>query len=325
MSEFRKLRAAGYARVSTDAELQEGSYEIQVQYFRDMIQADPNLELVEIYGDKGKSGRNIEKRPGFLRMIQDCEAGKIDVIYTKSVSRFSRNITDMVETVTTLRKIGVTVFFEKEGLNTMDRSTDLLMNILGIIAQEESRSIGENLRMGLEARCATGHPVGRVPYGFRRIDKDANWAIEEEEAKRIRLMFRMAASGDCYQDIRKALDQMEAEAGTGVTWNKERLRRTLNNEAYKGDVITGKTYTVHGKKKKVKVNRGERRRFNLIGHHEPIVTPEVFERVQSLMKLGLLHSYRYRMTEEEKKLLSDESWRAGQDKLEGGREDGKNE
>ena len=317
MSESRIIRAAGYARVSTDEELQEGSYELQVQYFRDMIQAVPDLKLVEIYGDKGKSGRNIEQRPGFLRMLQDCEAGKIDVIYTKSVSRFARNITDMVETVTRFRKIGVTVFFEKEGLNTMDRSTDLLMNILGIIAQEESRSIGENLRLGLEARCATGHPVGRVPYGYRRIDKDANWAVEEDEAKSIRLLFRMAAAGECYKDIRKALDHMEMEAGTGITWNRERLRRTLNNEAYMGNVITAKTYMVHSKKKKVKINRGERRQFRLIGHHEPIVTPEVFERVQSLMKLGLLHSNRCHMTEQEKIFLNDESWRAGQDKLEG--------
>lgn len=318
MSEIRKMRAVGYARVSTDAELQEGSYELQVQYFKDLIQSDPNLELVEVYGDKGKSGRNIEKRDGFLRMIQDCEDGKIDVIYTKSVSRFSRSIIDMVETITRLRQIGVAVFFEKEGLNTMDRSTDLLMNILGIIAQEESRSIGENLRLGLEARYATGHPVGRVPYGYRRIDKDANWAIEEEEARRIRLLFRMASAGECYQDIRKALDQMEADAGTGVTWNKERVRRTLNNVAYMGDVITGKTYTVHGKKKKAKVNHGERPQYRLEGHHAPIVTPEVFDRVQSLMGLGLLHSFRCRMTPEERSFLKDERWRAAQDRLEEG-------
>lgn len=198
----------------------------------------------------------------------------------------------------------------------MERSTDLLVNILGIIAEEESRSIGENVRLGLQVRCATGHPVGRVAYGYRRINKDADWAIEEEEAKRIRLMFRMAAAGECYQDIRKALDQMEAEAGTGITWNKERLRRTLNNVVYKGDVQTGKTYTVYEKKKKVKKNRGERESYMLEGHHEPIVTPELFDRVQSLMGLGLLHSYRSRMTTQERTLLRDESWRAAQDRLE---------
>jgi len=316
MYELRKMRAAGYARVSTETELQEGSYELQVQYFRDMIMEDPNLEFVEVYGDKGISGRDAEKRPGFLQMIQDCDDGKIDVIYTKSVSRFARSISDMVETVMHLRKIGVAVFFEEQGLNTMDRSSDLMVNILGIIAEEESRSIGENVRMGLEARCATGHPVGRVAYGYRRIDKDANWAICEEEAKRIRLAFRMAAAGECYQDIRTALDQMEAEAGTGVTWNKERLRRTLNSVVYKGDVLTGKTYVIHGKKKKVKVNHGERPQYMLEQHHEPIVTPELFDRVQSLMGLGLLHTYKCRMNSTEKTFLQDESWRVAQDRLE---------
>ena len=129
-------------------------------------------------------------------------------------------------------------------------------------------------------------------------------------------MFRMAAAGECYQDIRKALDQMEAEAGTGIIWNKERLRRTLNNVVYKGDVQTGKTYTVYEKKKIVKKNRGERESYMLEGHHEPIVTPELFDRVQSLMGLGLLHSYRSRMTAQERALLRDESWRAEQDRLE---------
>ena len=295
MSEFKKMRAAGYARVSTEEEIQEGSYDLQVQYFRDMIMEDPNLELVGVYGDFGISGREAEKRPGLQQMLKDCDDGKIDVIYTKSVSRFARNIADMVEIVTHLRKIGVAIYFEEQGLNTMDRS---------------------NVRLGLQVRCATGHPVGRVAYGYRRINKDADWAIEEEEAKRIRLMFRMAAAGECYQDIRKALDQMEAEAGTGIIWNKERLRRTLNNVVYKGDVQTGKTYTVYEKKKIVKKNRGERESYMLEGHHEPIVTPELFDRVQSLMGLGLLHSYRSRMTAQERALLRDESWRAEQDRLE---------
>ena len=222
----------------------------------------------------------------------------------------------MVETITHLRKIGVTIFFEDQGLNTMDRSSDLVMYILGIIAEEESRSIGENVRMGLAARCASGHPVGKVAYGYRRIDKEAHWAICEEEAKRIRLAFRMAAAGECYQDIRKALDRMEEEAGTGATWNKERLRRAFNNTVYKGDVLTRKTYTVHGRKKRVRVNHGEVEQFNLRQHHEPIVTPEVFDRVQSLMELGLLHTYRCRVNPEERKILNDESWRAGQDLLE---------
>lgn len=313
---MEKLRVAAYARTSTDQEKQEGSFQLQKQYFKDMIEADPNLELVDIYGDFGKSGRMAENRPDFQRMIRDCEAGKIDVIYTKSVSRFARNVTDMVETIRHLRDLGVTLYFEKEGLNTSDIQAELLLNILGIVAQEESRSFGENVRLGLELRVSTGHPVGMPSYGYRRIDKEANWDIVGEEAKRVRLAFRMAGEGNCYADIRKALDQLEGEEGTGQTWQNNRVRRMLTNVSYVGDVLTGKSYTVYGKKKQHKINHGERPQYLLEQHHQPIVTRELFDRVQLLMELGLLHSRRWHMTEEEKALLQDESWRGGQDQLE---------
>ena len=255
-------------------------------------------------------------RPGFQQMIRDAEEHKFDVIYTKSVSRFSRNVSDFCETVNHLRELGIYVFFEREGLNTADRSTELFVNILSAVAQEELRSIRDNVRLGLEARAATGHPVGKVPYGYVRIDRDANWGILEEEAKRVQLMFRMAAAGNCYSDIIKALNQMEAEAGSNYEWEKPRLYRTLTNIAYKGDVLTGKTFIVHGRKKAVRINCGERPQYLLQEHHAPIVTPELFDRVQSLISLGLLHSYKVRFKEEHKRIIADESWRAGQERLE---------
>ncbi|MBQ1363719.1 MAG: recombinase family protein, partial [Oscillospiraceae bacterium] len=190
-----KTRAACYVRTSTDREEQEGSFQLQKDYFINMIKDDPELELVDCYGDYGKSGVSAAHRPEFQRMIRDCEEHKIDVIYTKSVSRFARNISDLVETIQHLRELGVSIYFEKESLNTRERSSELFLHILGIIAQEESRSFGANVRLGLAVRMATGHPVGKTPYGFRRVDKEANWVIEEEQAKRIRLAFRMAASG----------------------------------------------------------------------------------------------------------------------------------
>ena len=130
-----KIRTACYVRTSTEREEQEGSFALQKEYFTNMIKNDPELEFVGCYGDFGKSGRSVEKRPEFQRMIKDCEEGKIEVIYTKSVSRFARNIADLAETVQHLRQLGVGVYFEREGLNTMERGTELLMNILGIIAQ----------------------------------------------------------------------------------------------------------------------------------------------------------------------------------------------
>lgn len=311
---MEKMKTCSYVRTSTDREEQEGSFEIQKAYFEDLITSDPELEYVGCYGDFGKSGQYADKRPEFQRMLKDCEEGKIQAIYTKSVSRFARSIADLVDTLNRLRSLGIFVYFEDQNLNSNDRQMELLLNILGVMAQEEARSLGENVRLGLMLRSSTGHPVGRVAYGYRRIDKDANWAIEEEEAKRIRLMFRMAGKGDCYQDIKKALDQFEADAGTGVTWGRERIYRTLRSVVYKGDVITGKTYKEGRKQKK---NDGETYpQFELIEHHAPIVTPELFDRVQSLMDQRLLHSFRCRMTAEQKRYLRDESWMAGQDRLE---------
>ena len=161
-----KIRTACYVRTSTEREEQEGSFALQKEYFTNMIKNDPELEFVGCYGDFGKSGRSVEKRPEFQRMIKDCEEGKIEVIYTKSVSRFARNIADLAETVQHLRQLGVGVYFEREGLNTMERGTELLMNILGIIAQEESRSFGENVRIGVDIRNSSGHPTGNPPPGF---------------------------------------------------------------------------------------------------------------------------------------------------------------
>lgn len=311
-----KLRAACYVRCSCETDIMEGSYETQEAYFRQMIEEDQNLILVECYGDFGKSGGEALTRPGFQQMIADAEEHKFDVLYTKSVSRFSRNVSDFCETVNRFRELGITVFFEREGLNTADRSTELFMNILSAVAQEELRSIRENIRLSLEARAATGHPVGKVPYGYVRTDKDANWGIMEEEAKRVRLMYRMAAAGNTYSDILKALNQMEEDAGTGATWTQDRLYRTLNNIAYKGDVLTGKSYVVHGRKKAVRINHGERPQYLLQEHHAPIVTREVFDRVQSLIELGLLHSYKVRIKEGHERFMADESWRVGQDRLE---------
>ena len=138
MSEFKKMRAAGYARVSTEEEIQEGSYDLQVQYFRDMIMEDPNLELVDVYGDFGISGREAEKRPGLQQMLKDCDDGKIDVIYTKSVSRFARNTVDCLNYIRELKGLGIPVIFEKEGLNTMHMTSEIYISMHGIFAQSES-------------------------------------------------------------------------------------------------------------------------------------------------------------------------------------------
>ena len=312
---MEKIKAACYVRTSTDREEQEGSFALQKEYFIKMITNDPNLEFVGCYGDYGKSGRFAEKRPEFQQMIKDCEDGKIEVIYTKSVSRFARNIADLVEVVQKLRGIGVCIFFEREGLNTMDRSAELLLHILGIIAQEESRSYGENVRLGVEIRNSTGHPVGSPPYGYRRLNKDAEWGIVDEEAKRIRLAFRMAAEVHNGDEITAALNEMEKADGTDTVWTPARVYRMLRHEAFIGDVLTGKSYAVNGKQRK---NNGQRPSYYLEGHHDPIVTREVFDRVRRLSAIKQRHykSWRRHLTVEEKEFMEDRSWVTGQDALE---------
>lgn len=317
-----RIKAACYVRTSTDREEQEGSFALQKEYFTKMIKDDPELEFVGCYGDYGKSGRSTQKRPEFMRMIKDCEDGKIEVIYTKSVSRFARNIADLVETVQHLRKLGVCVYFERERLNTMERNTELLLNILGIIAQEESRSFGENVRLGFDARNASGHPVGTTPYGYRRINKDGDWAIVEDEAKRIRILFRMAASLYNGDEICDVLNKAEEADGTGLVWKPARVYRLLNNVAYKGDVVTGKTYVVNGKARK---NEGQRPSYYLEGHHEPIVTRELFDRVRAIidMKKRNYRCWKVIRTPEQVAFCEDDSWVAGQDRLEAGTGSGK--
>lgn len=308
---IKRKRAAAYCRVSTSMECQEGSYEIQKNYYTNLLANSSDAELVQVYADEG-SGRTTQGRPEFQQMIRDCEAGKIDIIYTKSISRFSRNMLDCVTVVRRLKEMGISVIFERECINTMDRQSELFFHILAIIAEEESRSIGKNLKMGISGLHDKGIPTGRVTYGYRRVNNTGTWRIEESEARRVRYAFNQAAKGICYKDIRAGLDRMEMEENTGVSWSKNRKRLTarLRHMAYKGDYMTDCYYTTYGKngKRYSKLNKGECIRIHLEDHHEPIVSREQFERVQTLMQMGLLDSGRCRFTEEQKKILNDSKW-----------------
>lgn len=196
------------ASVSMAQFILESGYEIQKSYFTELLSNNPDEELVKVYADEG-SGRSTQGRPEFRQMIQDCMDGKIDIIYTKSISRFSRNMLDCVTVVRRLKELGIPVIFEKEGINTMNGQSELFFHILAIIAEEESKSIGENVRAGIAYLHDQGIPTGRVTYGFRRVNKQGEWRIEESEARRVRYAFDQAAKGVCYADIRACLDKMQ--------------------------------------------------------------------------------------------------------------------
>jgi DNA invertase Pin-like site-specific DNA recombinase len=275
-------RVAAYCRVSTLQEEQDESYETQCEYFRSRIAADPTLTLVEVYGDHGISGLSAAKRPEFMRMMDDCMEDKIDLIMTKSISRFARNLADCIESIRDLREKGIPVIFEKERLNTMDSGCEMMLSVLATLAQEESNAISRNIRWAHEQRNSQGKPVRRASYGYRR--SGVKWEIFEPESERVRLAFRMAGEGSTYREIIYALNRLEVGDNTNIVWSRGRVYRILTNEAYIGDILTNKTFKPDFLSRNSVINKGQRSQYYIEGHHEGIVDRDTFERVGELIK-----------------------------------------
>lgn len=282
-------RAAAYCRVSTLQEHQEDSFEVQREYYEKYIAENPSMTLIGIYGDHGISGLSARKRPEFKRLMSDCMAGKIDVVLTKSISRFARNLKDCVDCVRLLKSHGIAVIFEKEGITSTDPSSELLFNLLASVAQEESSSLSTNIRWSQEQRNKSGNLYRVTPYGYRKTPKIKGeaqiWYIEESEAERVRLAFSMAAEGYKSNEIRSAMDKLEWRDSTGVVWLRDRLLYLLRNEAYTGDVLTNKVYSPDMLSGPLR-NRGQRAQYYIEEHHEPIVSRELFDAVQERLRSG---------------------------------------
>ena len=291
-----KIKAAAYCRVSTDKEVQEGSYEVQAAYFTDLIKKDPTMELVGIYGDKGRSGLKKAGRPGLQRLMDDCRAGKINRIYTKSIARFARNMAECAEMIGELGELGVNIIFEEQELNSQDEQSRLILNIFSATAQQESYSISQHTKQAHEQYTMEGRPFGTISFGYKN-GGDGNWVIDEDEAPRVRKAFQMALEGKCYRDIQKALNEMEPD---GRRWGQPRLKYMLTNVVYKGDYMAYKTVClVPGKQV---ANNGFRDHIYIEEHHEPIVPPALFDRVQEIVERGLLNSRR-RLSQEDEEFL----------------------
>lgn len=285
-NEARKLRVAAYARVSTNNEEQLTSYEAQVDYYTRYIQAKDEWEFVEVYTDEGISATNTKKRDGFNRMVADALAGKIDLIITKSISRFARNTVDTLTTVRKLKEKGIEVFFEKENIRTLDGKGELLITIMSSLAQEESRSISENVTWGQRKRFADGKVS--IPYGrFLGYQKGANDLPEivEEEAAIIRLIYRLFLYGKSPSAIASYLtDEGIKTPGRKTIWRSKTVESILSNEKYKGDALLQKKFTVDFLTKKSKVNEGEVPQYYVANSHPAITEPEVFDLVQYELK-----------------------------------------
>jgi len=286
-----KRRVAGYARVSTDSEDQYASYEAQVDYYTTMIKANAEWEFVGIYTDEGISGTSTNRREGFNRMIDDALAGKIDLIVTKSVSRFARNTVDSLQTIRKLKEHKVEVSFEKEGIRTFDSKGELLITIMSSLAQEESRSISENVKWGRRKRFADGQVT--VCYTrFLGYDKgsDGNLVVNPEQAKQVRYIFSLFLQGLTFHGIAKRLESEGHKTGTGNSaWHFTAVKHILTNVKYKGDALLQKYYIADFLTKKPVVNKGEVPQYYVQNNHEAIITPDVFDLVQKEIEYRSKH------------------------------------
>ena len=281
----RKLRVAAYARVSTMGAEQLNSYESQKKYYYEKINNNPEWQYVDIYADEGISGTTDYRRASFMKMIQDALSGKIDLILTKSISRFGRNTMDVLKNVRLLRDNNVAVLFEENNLNNLDiKKSEMLLTTLSAVAQQESENISEHVKLGLQMKMNRGELIGfNRCYGYR--NENDKLVIIDEEAEVVKFIFDKYCDGHGANGIAKMLTEQGIKSPKGNNkWNDSTIRGILRNEKYKGDVLQGKTYTADPLSHKRYKNLGEADQFYVSEHHEPIISPEKFDMVQEILK-----------------------------------------
>ena len=286
------LRVAPYARVSTDSEEQLSSYKSQVMYYEDLVNSRKDWILVDIYADEAITGTQVTKREDFQRMINDCMDGKIDMVITKSISRFARNTLDTLKYVRMLKERNIAVFFEEENINTMTMDGELLLVILSSVAQQEVENISANVKKGLKMKMKRGELVGFASclgYDYDIIDKSIS--INEAEAEIVRYIFERYTEGAGAYVIAKELTKLGYKTKYGNSqWHDTGVLGIIKNEKYKGDVLQGKTFTVDPISKRRLDNHGEEDQFYVKDHHEPIISEEVFDKAQAILsKRGAKH------------------------------------
>ncbi|HEY9059242.1 MAG TPA: recombinase family protein [Pseudobacteroides sp.] len=277
-----KARVAAYCRVSSASDEQLHSVKAQVDYYKEFITSNPDYEFIGIYADEGISGTLTLKRDAFNRMIEDCRNGLIDMVVTKSVSRFGRNTVDTLKYVRELKSLGIDVYFEKENIHTLDSEGEVLLTLISAVAQNESLTQSDNVKWGIRRKYENGS-IKSVPCGkFLGYDKiDGQLVVNEEQADVIRRIYRDFINGYGFSQIANKLtaDGIPSERGNTI-WNLSSIRKMLTNEKYKGDTLFQKTYNVdHLTKKRVK-NNGELHKYYIENSHQPIVDKDIWECVQ---------------------------------------------
>lgn len=281
----QEQRVAVYARVSTDDPRQTSSYELQKNHYQDLVDRHPGWRLVDIYADEGISGTSLKHRDSFIRMIADCKAGKIDLIITKSVSRFARNVLDCIGYARELSamKPPIGIFFETENIFTLNSNSEMSLSFISTLAQEESHTKSEIMNSSIEMRFKRGIFLTPPLLGYDQ-DEDGNLVINEEEAKTVRLIFFMYLYGYSAQKIAEQLTLLGRPTKKGnTTWSSGSVLGILQNERHCGDVLARKTWTPNYLDHKSKKNRQDRNQYRKRDHHEAIISRDDFIAVQRLI------------------------------------------
>ena len=280
-----KLRVAAYCRVSTDSDEQATSYDAQVEHYTELIQKNPEWEFADIYADDGISGTNAKKREDFNRMIDDCEAGNIDMIITKSISRFARNTLDCLKYIRKLKEKNIPIFFEKESINIMDAKGEVLITIMDSLAQQESQSLSQNVKLGLQLRYQSGQvQVNHNHFLGYTKDADGNLIIDPAQAEVVKRIYREYLEGYSMDRIAKGLEADGILTGAGKTkWWTSTINKILRNEKYIGDALLQKTYTTDFLNKTRVKNNGIVPQYYVEGNHEAIIPKDIFLRVQEAL------------------------------------------
>ena len=299
LNEKPKKKVAAYARVSTDDEMQLTSYVAQVDYYTTLIQKNEEWEFIKVYADEGITGTSTKKRKEFNEMINDALAGKIDLIITKSVSRFARNTVDSLTAIRKLKEKGVEVYFEKENIYTLDSKGELLVTIMSSLAQDEARNISENVTWGQRKRFSDGKYdlVKKNFLGYKK-DENGNIVIVEEEAETIKKIYRLFLEGATPSAIAKKLDETGvktpgAKMNSKSKWSFSTILSILKNEKYKGDALLQKSITVDFLEHKRKMNEGEAPQYYVTKGHPAIIDPVTWDRVQFELKRREQIGYSY--------------------------------
>ena len=290
--EVTKLRVAAYCRVSTDSDEQETSYDAQVSHYTEYIQQNPQWTLAGIFADDGISGTNTKKRDEFNRMIDECMAGNIDMIITKSISRFARNTLDCLQYIRQLKDKNIPVYFEKESINTMDAKGEVLITIMASLAQQESQSLSQNVKLGLQYR----YQQGKVTVNCNRFlgytkDNDGKLVIDPEQAEVVKRIYREYLEGSSMDKISAGLEADGILTGAGKEkWHTSTINKILRNEKYMGDALLQKTYTTDFLTKKRIRNNGTVPQYYVEDDHEAIIPKELFMQVQEeLVRRRVVH------------------------------------